>query len=47
MNTNDTAPVCSQYGRKGIAYDWQSLYAASETATLDEQLASLTPEFAE
>jgi hypothetical protein len=47
MNEVTTAPVCSQNGRKGIAYDWQSLYAAAEAATLDQQLASLTPALAE
>ena len=40
-------PVCTQQGRKGIAYDWQSLYAAAQAATLDDQLAALTPEYAE
>lgn len=39
--------VFSQYGRKGIAYDWQSLYAAAEAANLDEKLAALTPALAE
>ena len=36
-------------GRKGIAYDWQSLFATSEVASLDldRELASLTPQFAE
>ena len=34
-------------GRKGIAYDWQSLLVAAETATLDYELAALTPEYAE
>ena len=43
----ETTPVCSQQGRKGIAYDWQSLYAAGEAATLDRQLAALTPALAE
>ncbi|MFM2077439.1 MAG: hypothetical protein RJA49_1329 [Actinomycetota bacterium] len=46
-NSTDTNPVCSQQGRKGIAYDWQSLYAAAEAATLDHQLAALTPALAE
>jgi hypothetical protein len=36
-------------GRKGIAYDWQSLLVATEAATLDFEceLAMLTPEYAE
>lgn len=48
MNHDITeVPVCTQQGRKGIAYDWQSLYASAQAATLDEQLLALTPEFAE
>ena len=45
MNTNTTTAqaVFTQQGRKGIAYDWQSLYAAAEAATLDHQLAALVP----
>jgi len=34
-------------GRKGIAYDWQSLLIDAETATLDHELATMTPEYAE
>ena len=34
-------------GRKGIAYDWQSLLASAETATLEYELAAMTPEYAE
>jgi hypothetical protein len=29
-------------GRKGIAYDWQTLLAAAEAATLETELASLS-----
>ena len=53
MNTNNESvqlfsqPVFSQHGRKGIAYDWQSLYAASELAGLDHELAALAPALAE
>ncbi len=48
MNTTTTTHmVDSQSGRKGIAYDWHSLYAAAEAATLDCQLAALTPVHAE
>ncbi len=31
-------------GRKGISYDWQSLYAAASTETIERELAELTPE---
>ncbi len=34
-------------GRKGIAYEWQSLLVSAEAATLDHELAALTPEYAE
>ena len=34
-------------GRKGIPYDWQSLLVDAEAATLDRELATLTPEYAE
>ena len=40
-------PVFSQHGIKGIAYDWQSLYAAAEAADIDEKFAALTPALAE
>jgi hypothetical protein len=39
-------------GRKGIAYDWQSVLAADEAAheatrvDLDRELAALTPQYA-
>jgi hypothetical protein len=42
-----TTTFCSQQGRKGISYDWQTMYAAAEAATLDSQLAALTPAHAE
>lgn len=32
---------------KGVAYDWQPLYAAAHAERLDQELASLAPEFAE
>jgi hypothetical protein len=56
MNTIDTTtlngqfsgqPFFSQGGRKGIAYDWQSLYAAAEAATLDHEFASIAHAHAE
>jgi hypothetical protein len=31
-------------GRKGVAYDWQSLLVAAEAARLDEGLAALVPQ---
>jgi hypothetical protein len=34
-------------GRKGIAYDWQSLLAEAEAVTLELELAAMTPEYAE
>jgi hypothetical protein len=34
-------------GRKGIAYDWQSLLVSAEAATLDLELAAMTTEYAE
>ena len=33
-------------GRKGVAYDWQSLLVAAETAAPDTELHELTPDFA-
>lgn len=30
-------------GRKGVAYDWQALLAASEAQSLDQDLLRLTP----
>jgi len=47
MNTLTDTPVCTQSGRKGIAYDWQSLYAAAQAAELDRELAALAPALAE
>ena len=48
MNSNtDTTPVFTQQGRKGIAYDWQSLYAAAEAASVDQELAALVPALSE
>ena len=34
-------------GRKGIAYDWQTLLVSVETATLEYELAAMSPEYAE
>jgi hypothetical protein len=44
MNHTEPTPVCSQSGRKGISYDWQSLYAAAQAEGIDGELASLTLE---
>ncbi len=46
-STSETTPFSSQQGRKGIAYDWQGLYAAAEAATIDHELASIAPALAE
>ncbi len=34
-------------GRKGIAYDWQSLYSAAQAESLDAELVRMAPEYAE
>lgn len=34
-------------GRKGVAYDWQSLLATAEAAGLDCEFAEFAPQFAE
>lgn len=34
-------------GRKGIAYDWQSLLVDAGATTLEFELAAMTPEYAE
>lgn len=34
-------------GRKGVAYEWQSLLATAEAATLDHELAQFAPQFAQ
>ncbi|MCU1500921.1 MAG: hypothetical protein JWM12_275 [Ilumatobacteraceae bacterium] len=38
MNQHDGSIA---HGRKGVAYDWQSLYAAAQAADLDRQWAEL------
>lgn len=48
MDTStDTVMVCTQQGRKGIAYDWQSLFAAAEAESFDSEIASILPALAE
>jgi hypothetical protein len=34
-------------GRKGIAYDWQGLYAQSQADTLDQEIAMFRLEYVE
>ena len=34
-NVDASQSYFSQNGRKGISYDWQSLYAAAEAASID------------
>jgi hypothetical protein len=40
-------PFFSQGGRKGIAYDWQSLYVSAEAAAIDREFATITAVHAE
>ena len=40
-------PFFSQNGRKGISYDWQSLYAEAQAELIDHELAQLAPALAE
>ncbi len=48
LSTNvDASQSFSSNGRKGISYDWQSLYAASEAASIDSEFAALVPALAE
>mgnify|MGYP003335701721 CR=1 FL=1 len=46
-DTTETAVFSNEFGRKGVAYDWQSLLAADEAKALDHDLASLAPMMAE
>jgi len=45
--STDTVMFSTQQGRKGIAYDWQSLFAASEAESIDSEYASILPALAE
>jgi hypothetical protein len=47
MSDITTAPVFSQNGRKGISYDWQSLYAEAQAESIDRELAQFAPALAE
>jgi hypothetical protein len=42
-----TQPTFTQHGRKGVCYDWQSLYAEAQAASIERELATLAPAFAE
>lgn len=42
-NVDASQSYFSQNGRKGISYDWQSLYAAAEAASIDCEHAALAP----
>ncbi|HQZ37258.1 MAG TPA: hypothetical protein PK020_22720 [Ilumatobacteraceae bacterium] len=46
-NVDASQSFFSNNGRKGMSYDWQSLYAASEAASIDNELAALVPALAE
>jgi hypothetical protein len=46
-NVDASQSYFSQNGRKGVSYDWQSLYAAAEAATIDREHAALVPALAE
>lgn len=43
----DASQSFSNNGRKGMSYDWQSLYAASEATSIDSEHAALAPALAE
>jgi len=48
LSTNvDASQSTFGNGRKGISYDWQSLYAAAEAASIDGEHAALVPALAE
>lgn len=42
-HTNFTADGTATNGRKGIAYDWQSLYAQAAVRDIETELATLQP----
>jgi len=43
MNASSTIETPYNNGRKGVSYDWQSLFAASQAAHLEAELAQLDP----
>ncbi|MFZ4811687.1 MAG: hypothetical protein ACOYL9_10115 [Ilumatobacteraceae bacterium] len=44
MHTTETHDGTGTAGRKGLAYDWQSLLATAEASHLDHELANLAAE---
>ena len=36
-------PADFNFGRKGVAYDWPSLFASAAASTLEHELATLAP----
>lgn len=46
IHTSDQSDLFG-HGRKGIAYDWQSIYAAAQAESIERELTLLSPEFAE
>lgn len=47
MNSSTRFDATATAGRKGIAYDWQSLMAADGVAAIEAELAELVLEKAE
>lgn len=47
MITDNLTEDTFQQGRKGVAYDWQGLFAAAEVEALESELSQLAPEYAE
>ena len=46
IHTSDQSDTFG-HGRKGIAYDWQGIYAAAQAETIEREFSLLAPEFAE
>ena len=46
-NVDASQSYFSQNGRKGISYDWQSLYAEAQAESIDSELAQFAPALAE
>jgi aminoglycoside phosphotransferase len=49
MKQNDTRQYDGTLnaGRKGVAYDWQSLLVTAEAASLELEFSQFTPQFAQ
>ncbi len=43
FNPADFKPADFNWGRKGVAFDWQSLYLTAATADLDREFAAFAP----